>query len=257
MTDDSVETVVVTVGAGGIGSATVRVYVSHGKRVVIGEKDYDGAMRLAREIGENVHCFPLDILDYDSIRSFAESVGDSYGAVSHLVSVAGGAMSEETVDSGIEDISIEGISTAIDWNLKSHLYLLKEFLPLMKADTARDRSVVLISSISALFSFGQPAYSSAKAGMLGIVRSTANELGKYNIRINAVLPGSTRTPQGERFLGEVFHLLRKASSLKRLTTSDEVANAIYALTHLMTSVTGQYIAVDSGQSVAYPYRGDG
>jgi len=247
------ETVVVTGGAGGIGSATVRYFASEGCRVVIGDINIEGARKCADGL-ERVAAFPLDILEYDSIRDFARSVGEEFGTVAHLVHIAGGALQEEAVETPLDELSVEAISTTIDWNLKSSLYLIREFLPLLKKDKNPNRSVVLISSVNALISFGQAAYSSSKAGMIGIVRAAANELGARGIRINAVLPGSTPTEESKKFLGDIFEELRLGSSLKRLTTPAEVAATIFALTHLMTSVTGQYIVVDSGQAVCYPYR---
>ena len=247
------ETVVVTGGAGGIGSATVRYFAAEGCRVVIGDINIDGARKYAGEL-EHVAAFPLDVLKYDSIRDFALSVGKEFGTVTHLVHIAGGALQEEAVETPLDELSVEAISTTIDWNLKSSLYLIREFLPLLAMEKNPNRSIVLISSVNALISFGQAAYSSSKAGMIGIVRAAANELGAKGIRINAVLPGSIPTEEGEKFLGDIFEELRLGSSLKRLTTPAEVAATIYALTHLMTSVTGQYIVVDSGQAICYPFR---
>ncbi len=247
------DTVVITGGAGGIGSATVMKYAAGGSSVIIGDIDIDGARKIAGQC-DGVEALHLDILSYESIRNFAREVGDRHGSITHLVHIAGGALQEEAVATPLDRLSVEAISTTIDWNLKSSLYLLREFLPLLKKAEGVDRSVVLVSSVNALISFGQAAYSSSKAGMVGIVRAAANELGGNGIRINAVLPGSTPTEKSAQFLGEIFEELRLGSSLKRLTTPAEVGNTIFALTHLMTSVTGQYIVVDSGQSVCYPYR---
>ena len=173
------ETIVVTGGAGGIGSAVVRKYASLDTRVIIGDIDHEGAGKLVNEMSRNVHYIPLDVLDYDSIREFTQTIKDNYGTVSHLVSLAGGAMPEEHSGSGFEDISLECMSKSIDLNLKSHLYIMKELLPLMKEDPSPNRTITLISSINALRSIAQPAYSAAKAGLLGLVRATTDELGKY------------------------------------------------------------------------------
>ena len=254
MTDNIDETIVIVGGAGGIGSATVRKYASLEKCIIIGDINQKAALNLVKKLGRNVRYIPLDILDYTSIKEFSQTLKDDYGTVSHLINLAGGALPEEPLDKSIEDVSVECISKTIDLNLKSHLYLIKEFLPLIKKDKSPNRTITLVSSISALFSFGQPAYSSAKAGLIGLVHATANELGEFNIRINAVLPGSVPTQLSERFLKEFFEQLRNASSLKRLSTVDEIANTIYAVTHLMTSVTGQSIVSDSGQLISYPFR---
>lgn len=253
MANTHVETIVVTGGAGGIGSATVRKYASLEKRVIIGDINQDSGSNIADKLGQNVRYIPLDVMDYDSIKEFTQTIKDSYGTVSHLVSLAGGAMPEEHRGSGIEDTGIECMSKSIDLNLKSHIYLMKELLPLIREDQSPNRTITLISSINALRSIAQPAYSAAKAGLLGLVHATTDELGRYNIRINAVVPGTTPTQRSIKRWKENMELLRKASSLGRLSTTEEIANTIYAVTHLMTSMTGQYVVADSGQTISYAF----
>jgi len=247
------ETIVIVGGAGGIGSATVWKYADMGNRIIIGDINREAALSLVGESDGTIHYIPIDVLEYESIRKFTRTVRDDHGTVSHLINLAGGTLPEETVESGIEGISAECISRSIDLNLKSHLYLLKEFLPLIREDSSVNRTVTLVSSVNALISFGQPAYSSSKAGIIGLVHAAANELGKYDIRINAVLPGSTPTKTSHIFLEDIFEKLRNASALKRLSTPEDIARTIYAVTHLMTSVTGQYIVADSGQTITYHY----
>ena len=250
------EIVVITGGAGGIGSATVQKYAGPGRHIIIGDLNSEEGKKISKGSDGKVSYIHLDILDYESILNFARTIQQSHGSVSHLISMAGGALPDETVGKGIESTSAECISRSIDLNLKSHLYLIKELLPLIRIDVSSNRTVTLISSINALFSFGQPAYSAAKAGMIGLVHALANELGGYNIRINAVLPGTTPTKTCHTFLESSFDELKNASALKRLSTPGEIANAIFAVTHLMTSVTGQYIVVDSGQTITYNYTHD-
>lgn len=250
---DTHETIVVVGGAGGIGSATVRKYASLKKHVIIGDINEDAAKSLLNELGQGVDFFPVDMLDYDSIIEFTNTIKDSFGTVSHLISLAGGALPEESINIGIEGTGAECLSKSIDLNLKSHIYIIKESLPLIRKDQSPNRSITLISSISALKGVGQPAYSAAKAGLLGLVNGTIGELGKYNIRINAVLPGSVLTERCEGIIKEHIESIKKYSALGRLTTPDEIANTIYAVTHLMTSMTGQYVIADCGQSKTYQF----
>ncbi|MBN1291424.1 MAG: SDR family oxidoreductase [Candidatus Latescibacteria bacterium] len=248
------ETIVIVGGAGGIGHATVRKYAEVGATVIIGDINEIAAKNLLDKSGDDVHYFPVDMMRYESIRDFAQKIKEGFGTVTHLINLAGGSLPDETVDNGIETVDPETISRSIDLNLKSHLYLVREFLPLIKADSSPNKTITLISSVNALMSFGQPAYSSAKAGMIGLVHSVANELGPYNIRINAVLPGTTPTPKCYEFLEKSFDALRNASALKRLSTPEDIAGAIYAVTHFMTSMTGQYIVADAGQTITYYYK---
>jgi len=254
MSNGNRETMVITGGAGAIGSATVRLYAEKGNRVVIADINGEAGRGLADELGADVSFVPIDIMDYASIAACARTVGDAGGTVTHLVSLAGGAYPEEALGKSILDISPQCISDTIDWNLKSHLYILREFLPLIKKDGGANRTVTVVGSISALFSFGQPAYSSAKAGMLGLVRSVANELGASGIRINAVLPGTVPTGASLPFLSHFYEQLGRATSLGRVSSPEDIAGTIYAVTRYMTSVTGQHIVADAGQTVCYPFR---
>jgi len=148
------------------------------------------------------------------------------------------------------------MSKSIDLNLKSSFALMKELLPLLKADISTDRSITLISSICAKISVGQPAYSAAKAGLLGLVYGTTVELGKYNIRINAVLPGCVCTERCEKILKGYIEGMMKYTALGRLSTEEEIANTIYAVSHLMTAMTGQYVVADCGQSKSFQFLKD-
>lgn len=250
------DVVVITGGAGGIGSAVVRRYAGEGCRVLIADLNVTVGQALADECGDDVTFHRVDVTDYSSVASFAEYIRGETGYVTHLVSLAGGALDEEAMGQTFEDVSVEGIDYTIRWNLNSHIYMIKALIPLFRSCPDADRSVTLVSSINALFSFGQPAYSAAKAGLIGIARGSANDLGRLGIRINVVLPGSVPTGASEPFLSHIYDLLSEASSLKRLSTPEDLAGALYAFSHLMTSVTGQYLPVDAGQLVCYPYKLD-
>ena len=248
------DVIVITGGAGGIGTAVVRRYASAGCRVLITDLNETVGQALASECGDNVSFHRVDVTDYSSVVSFTEYVGEEIGFVTHLVSLAGGALDEEAMGRTFEDVSVVGIDYTIRWNLNSHIYMIKALIPLFRACPTVDKSITLVSSINALFSFGQPAYSAAKAGLIGIARGSANDLGRLGVRINVVLPGSVPTGASEPFLSDIYSILSEASSLKRLSTPEDLAGAIYAFSHLMTSVTGQYLPVDAGQLICYPYR---
>ena len=92
--------------------------------------------------------------------------------------------------------------------------------------------------------------------MNGLVRVLAVSLGSEGIRVNAVAPGTVRTPRTEqawRHDEDHFPRLLQGAALDRLTTPDEVAGAFLALATSLTSVTGQVLSVDSGQAVAWRY----
>jgi len=244
------DTIVIVGGAGGIGSSIVKKYAEEGHNVIIGDIDADSAEDLASKY-DSVRFFPVDVRNYDSasedlsIVDFRKMVEKEAGPVTHLISLAGFSLPDE--GKGLAGSSGKTIDDSIDLNLKSHLYLLKEFAPSIYSSGSDNRSVVLVSSINAIQDYSGPAYSAAKAGLLGVVNSTVMELGERGVRINAVLPGTTITKRTEDETPD-YKKLVKGTALKRLTTPEEVAETVYAITHLMTCVTGQGIIADCGQT---------
>jgi NAD(P)-dependent dehydrogenase (short-subunit alcohol dehydrogenase family) len=111
-----------------------------------------------------------------------------------------------------------------------------------------DRSITLVSSINAIKGYGLPAYSAAKAGMIGLVKGSVVELGRQNIRINAVLPGTVITPRTSKQPKD-FEALKQGTALNRLTNSVEVSKAVAFVAIEAISMTGQELILDCGQSV--------
>jgi NAD(P)-dependent dehydrogenase (short-subunit alcohol dehydrogenase family) len=237
------ERVLVIGGAGAIGSAIARKYLSAGYEVVIADLDDKGAARLLGETVGGLSFVHLDVLESDSLVAFGDHLRTRFESLTHVVSVAGGALLAE--HSAIEDCPIEVISESIDLNLKSHTYLIKVLLPLIQPGST-GATITLISSINAVRCFGLPAYSAAKAGLLGLVVSLVAELGAKGIRINAVLPGTVPTPRTLK-LPKDFKQLERQTALGRFTTPSEIGNVVFSLTELMTCVTGQGIVADCGQ----------
>ena len=231
-------------GAGGIGSAIVDRYHRKGMYVIVGDIDKGVGERLLSKYPTNTEFQYVDLLDTISMEEFRKRIYDNHDYLTHLVSLAGGAVEGEF--GKLEQTSKEGISDSIDLNLKSHLYLIKDFVPLLEKAPQENRSIVLMSSINAQKDFGLPAYSAAKAGMYGMMYALTSELGEKDIRINTVSPGTVPTPrtleQPKDFLG-----IAKGTALGRLATVDDIADAVYAVTHELKAMTGQDITIDCGQ----------
>jgi NAD(P)-dependent dehydrogenase (short-subunit alcohol dehydrogenase family) len=238
------ERVLVIGGAGAIGSAIARKYFERGYDVVVSDVNGKAGEKLAREL-HGLSFVPVDVLNADSLVAFAENLRVSFGSLTHVVSVAGGALLAEHVT--VENCPIEVIGESIDLNLKSHAYLIKVLVPLLQRKRPGS-TITLISSINAIRGFGLPAYSAAKAGLLGLVVSLADELGHKGIRINAVLPGTVPTPRTLR-LPKDFRRLNRSTVLGRFATPEEIANVVFSVTELMTCVTGQAIVADCGQVI--------
>jgi len=244
-------TVVVVGGAGAIGSAVVERYLERGVGVLVIDKE---------PVAANAHCAPLhhlqaDVTRDDEIARACASAEDLSLPIRHLVSLAGGAFPREF--GSLVDTDVETIRRSVELNLTSHVLLTRAFLPLLGYGTTgsggdgADRSVTLISSINAFRDYGLPAYSAGKSGMFGFVRAMAGELGAVGIRINVVAPGTVSTPGTQRQPKD-HAALRRSTVLGRLAEPSDIAAAIVAMSHDFRAVTGQYLIVDCGQTVASP-----
>lgn len=241
--------VIVTGSNGGIGSATATLFCQRGYKVV-GLDLY--TMERAREnhtlegehpvlkSGLYTHLV-ADLLDLDSvIEGFA--LAAELGSISHVVSVAGMAITEELGVGDIVQISRRAISESIAVNLTAQLYLAQIALPYLRL--APEATLAFTSSINAIAGISPHPYAVAKAGVVSLARTLALEEGKNGIRVNVVLPGSAPTP---RTTYEGIIDLRPLEEMKTLTatrkstTVEDIANTLVALALDLKTLTGQSI----------------
>lgn len=254
--DASAGTIVVTGAAGAIGSAVTNAFLDR-EYAVIGI-DLQSVVDVRPSTYRHV---VADVRELDELRDVAASLGDT--PLRHLVGVAGGALPEEVVAKDVDDLELGVFRRSLDLNLVSQYATVRAFLPWLRAAdpendaTVRpDRSITAISSVNALVGMDTPAYSAGKAGLIGMVRVLARMLGPQAIRVNAVAPGTVRTPRTERIWRddpEHFERLEAQAPLGRLTTPAEVGRAVCSLALDLTAVTGQVLVVDSGQSAVWKY----
>jgi meso-butanediol dehydrogenase / (S,S)-butanediol dehydrogenase / diacetyl reductase len=242
-------TVLVTGAAGAIGSATVRALRTEGRRVVGLDREPASADSGAAEWIQH------DLLDTPATeRILAES--PLLQGLQHVVAVAGGPTDEEVGRLGPADVSVEAFAASVRLNLVAQYAIVRTGVERIEAETPHgDRSITLFSSINALRGYGMPGYSSAKAGLLGLVVALALPLGRRGLRINAVTPGTVITERfresyaeaGEELSGRLI----QASASTRETRAEDVARAVVAVLGL-EQMTGQHVVIDGGQ-LAVPF----
>jgi NAD(P)-dependent dehydrogenase (short-subunit alcohol dehydrogenase family) len=246
--------VIVVGGAGNIGSAVVARYLEAGIGVAMIDKEPSKTPPQPAQ-GVQFHQVLADVTRTEDLVRARSELDRLEWPAAHIVSMAGGALDPEF--ESLIDTDAQTIRHSIELNLTSHILLIREFLPMLGFDSVgrspatTDRSITLVSSINALRDYGLPAYSAAKAGLIGLVHAMASELGTHGIRINAVAPGTVRGP-ASRSQPKDYDALRRNTALGRLAGPDDVADAILAMSHSMTAVTGQYLVVDCGQTVTPP-----
>ncbi len=231
----------------GIGLATARLFAQHGARVAILDLDEVGAKRAATELGDGHVGLACDVADRESCEAAARQSIEALGAVDILINNAGVT----------QPVKVMGVTEA-DWhrivnvNMTGVLFLSQAFIPHMRE--RRRGSIACMSSVSAQRGggiFGGPHYSAAKAGVLGLAKAMARELGPDGIRVNAVTPGLIQTDiTGGMLTDEMRAEILKGIPLNRLGEAGDVANIyLFLASDLSAYVTGAVIDVNGGMLI--------
>ncbi|MBN9020810.1 MAG: SDR family oxidoreductase, partial [Rhizobiales bacterium] len=216
--------VAITGAAGGIGQALTRAFVGMGAKVgaldrVEAVKDF--ARDLARE-GATIEPALADIGDEAAVAKAFAAVVDALGPVDVLVNNAGISRA-----ANLKQTNGESFRKDVEDNLNGAYYCSIAVLPGMQAKGGG--AIVNISSVNGLSTFGDPAYSAGKAGMLSLTKSMAMEYGRFGIRVNAICPGTVRTPVWQHRVDrepEILTKLQKWYPLGRVVEPVDVANAV-------------------------------
>jgi len=236
--------VLVTGGSRGIGRAVVEALVAEGCLVAFTyNSDAASARALEESAQGRARAFRMDLLDHTLPKALVAEVESVVGDLDGLVNNAG--LRRESILAMTSDRDWEQV---LDVNLGGAFRCCRAVLPGMLH--RRRGSIVNVSSLSAIRGLaGQTAYAATKAGILGLTRSLAREVGRRGVRVNAVLPGFVATDLTASVPPEVRALLRSAQCLPQETTPADVAAAVcFLLSERAAAITGQALVVDAGAS---------
>jgi 3-oxoacyl-[acyl-carrier protein] reductase len=237
--------VAVITGAGrGIGRATALRFAAEGASVVVAEIDVDTAQDVVDEISAasgKAIAVKVDVTDRDSITAMVEVALSTYGRIDILVNNAG-----ITMDAQMRKMEEAAFDQVIDVNLKGIFNCTQAVIPTM---LAQGSGVILNASsiVAANGNFGQTNYVAAKAGVAGMTKVWARELGRKGIRVNAVAPGFIKTRMTDTLPEKVLDKLLERIASNRMGEPEEIANAYLWLASDESSyVNGHILAVDGG-----------
>ena len=239
---------VVTGASRGIGRAIAKKLASLGAFVVV---NYNGSQERAEKVKQEIEeaggtaaIYQCDVSDYGKCETFIQDVIREHGHIDILVNNAGVTrdgllmkMSEEDFDDVIA-INLKGC-----FNTMRHLY--RQFLK------QRSGKIINISSVTGLMGNpGQANYCASKAGIIGLTKSMARELGSRGITVNAVAPGLIETEMTEKLPDSVKEAMKEQIILRRPGKPEEVADVVVFLASERADyITGQVISVDGGMAV--------
>lgn len=243
----------VTGGGSGIGRAIAHGFATDGGRVMVNDLNPDSAQATVDALpGEGHIASAGDVSDSARIREIFEEIDAKLGRIDLLANNAGvdhvpGDGREEMMrgEPSIVHMSDAAWSKMLAIHLNGSFFCAREAASRMVS--AGRGSIVNISSIAGLAGMGPPHYSTAKGGLLGLTRSLARELGRYDIRVNAVCPGVIETPMTDGVPRAVIEHMKKQQPLGRLGTVDDIAQAVlYLASDAGAFITGQALSPNGG-----------
>ena len=238
------KTALVTGASGGIGGAIAKALHGAGATVALSGTRVEPLEALAAELSDRAHVLPCNLSDSDAVEALPKQAIEAMGGLDILVNNAG-----ITRDNLFMRMKDEDWDSVININLTSTMRLCRGVMrPMMKARWGR---IINISSIVATTGNpGQANYTAAKAGMIAMGKSIAQEVASRGITVNAVAPGFISTPMTDALNDDQKDVINKQIPAGRMGTPEEIAAAVlYLASEEAGYVTGATLHVNGGMSM--------
>ena len=234
----------VTGASSGLGQQFAKTLAKAGAGVVLAGRRIERLKTLRAEIeaeGGDAHVVALDVTDHDSIKSAVAHAETEMGTLDILINNSGVSTTQK-----LTDVTPGDFDYVMDTNLRGAFLMTRAAAKLMVRQRS-GRIINIASTAGAMGSAGQANYSAAKAGLIGLTKSTARELAHWGILVNAVAPGLIETDMAKAIPDDARDALLAQVPLKRIGSAREVAEMVGFLAGDGAAyVTGQVFHVNGG-----------
>jgi 3-oxoacyl-[acyl-carrier protein] reductase len=240
----------ITGGAAGIGKATATRFAQEAARVVICDVDRKAGEMTLTELGPQASFFRVDVTERASVENWIESVLQKYGRIDILVNNAGIVRDSLLVKMKDGELAKQmpeaDFDLVVSINLKGVFNCTQAVVPAM----VRQGGGVILNATSIVGidgNIGQTNYIATKAGVIGMTKAWARELGRHHIRVNAVAPGFTATEILTSMPAKVLEGMKARTPLGRLGQPEDIANAyLFLASDEASFISGDVLRVDGG-----------
>lgn len=239
--------VFITGGSRGIGKAMVEKFANEGYTVgfsyISSDEKSKSIVGDFKANSKEVFAMKFDASDYDQCKNAFDEIYERYGNIDVLINNAG-----ITRDKLFIRMSEDDFNQVVDTNLKGVYNCCKQVARKMTKN--KSGVIINLSSLAGIVgNVGQVNYSASKAGVIGMTRTLAAELGPYGVRVNAIAPGFIKTDMTDKIPDNIKEKIISSVPLKKMGYPEDIANVAYFLASDMARyISGQVISVDGGLS---------
>ncbi|WP_099303256.1 3-oxoacyl-ACP reductase FabG [Bacillus sp. Marseille-P3800] len=237
--------VLITGAARGIGAATAKRFVEEDAIVILTDLEMEPLRKLQKELnGHTSEVMTMNVTDRTNVKTQLQTIIDKHGRLDVVINNAG-----VTADATLGKMTDEQWDLVLNVNLKGAFIVGQAASEQMK----KQQSGVILNaaSIVGLYgNFGQSNYAASKGGLITMTKTWAKELGKYNIRVNAVAPGFIETEMTAKVPDKILTHMKDQSPLKRLGQPEDIANAyVFLASDQAAFISGAVLSVDGAAHI--------
>jgi 3-oxoacyl-[acyl-carrier protein] reductase len=238
----------ITGGAAGIGEATAQRFAEEGATVVLCDLDEEKGAQVAQAVGGAF--YRVDVADRQAVQEWVDQIAGQYERIDVLINNAGilrdGLLVRVKEGQLVKQMPEADFDLVISVNLKGVFNCTQAVAPYM----IRQGGGVILNATSVVGldgNFGQTNYVATKAGVVGMTKVWSRELGRYNIRVNAVAPGFTATEMVKSMPEKILEGMKARTPLGRMGEPRDIANAyLFLASEEASFITGDVLRVDGG-----------